>query len=127
MKATELRIGNYVTYNKSNKSEGFVSSILTECFGQDRIQLNNNILYPYNVDDIEPILLTKEWLMKFGFYQDEKNVCMCLNIVLLRLRIGYGTVTLIQSGESIRVPEIIYVHQLQNLYFALTGKELNFK
>ena len=29
--------------------------------------------------------------------------------------------------EFTQTPEIIYVHQLQNLYFALTGEELTFK
>ena len=120
MKATELRIGNYISYRTEKTT--LVSSLGSDF---ETVNTYNGLLCGSDdLDEYIPILLTKEWLIKFGFYQDEKNVYMCLNIVLLRLRISYGTVTLIQSGESIRVPEIIYVHQLQNLYFALTGKEL---
>ena len=119
MEATELRAGNYANF-ELHKSCGGTKQV--EVCGRDIILLETKSLETGK--RFSPILLTKEWLIKFGFYQDEKNVYMCLNIVLLRLRISHGTVTLIQSGESIRVPEIIYVHQLQNLYFALTGKEL---
>lgn len=69
----------------------------------------------------EPIPLTEEWLVKFGFisiqdgwYQIEKMpISFNWNIYDNTLRF---------MGYSFK--HIKYVHQLQNLYFALTGEEL---
>ena len=73
-------------------------------------------------DDKEPILLTDEWLLKFGF----------------RNNAGFFTLGLLSCVESYddqcyyfyygkdgdNEIKIRYVHQLKNLYFALTQKEL---
>ena len=72
-----------------------------------------------------PIPLTEEWLLKFGF-----------SLVSYRFFISGGHE--VRSSAfmfnrfsyfigSIYIAEVEYVHQLQNLYFALTGKELEIK
>ena len=72
----------------------------------------------------EPIPLTEEWLLKFGF--DSKT---------LIFRNGNFTMTWGNGGDYIDFQTIAgsymihvaHVHQLQNLYFALTGEELEIK
>jgi len=120
MKATELRIGNYV--------KCYVKGI-TDRF--DTVQLNI-----YHLTDIckqikdykyEPIPLTEEWLLKFGFeldieddgYQKGKyKVSVSDEGCLFFIYVGY---------YPEEIAEFKYIHQLQNLYFALTGEELEIK
>jgi hypothetical protein len=70
------------------------------------------------IEWFEPIPLTEEWLLKFEFKRFSKDFSKKGIIIHTRKR-GY---VLRKS-----VPDILYVHQLQNLYFALTGQELEFK
>ena len=116
MKANELRIGNYVNYNE----DPFVIKMI-----RDR---------EYN--DFIPIPLTEEWLLKFGFelqygfggirryYKDryliEKGISQFFDN-------GMSFRITINNTESTHANSIKYVHQLQNLYFALTGEELEIK
>lgn len=91
----------------------------------------------YALDDFEPIPLTPEILEKAGFEKLKKaDTYRCywgsLDKVLF---IGfYGTgifPTIVKEGEMVSDPtgaimlnKIEYLHQLQNLIFALTGQEL---
>ena len=94
MKVQELRIGNLVEFDGVNYK---VESIHLEgCVG-----LNDIMYEEVNIDDLKPIELTKESLIRF------RNDC--------------GDWFL---GNEETDLQIKYVHQLQNLYFALTGKEL---
>jgi len=81
-------------------------------------------------DSFEPISLTEEWLIKFDFGYKSKSSCTEWSIGLFSLTTDhedeYGDPTdgydkFYYSFEK----EVKYVHQLQNLYFALTGEELN--
>lgn len=69
----------------------------------------------------KPIPLTPEILEKCGFENWDKNkysndiLCLTIN--------GEGFLYLANQ----RHVNIFYLHQLQNLYFALTGEELTFK
>ncbi len=70
------------------------------------------------IEIFEPIELTEEWLTKLGF----KSFCkdwVCEGIIIHTRKRGY----ILKSS----VPIIKSVHQLQNLYSALTGKELTIK
>ena len=106
MKANELRIGNIVYLVDKEK----IWEILD---GHEIDECDENPL-------VQPIPLTEEWLLKFGFisnpYEDryEKG---SIHIECLKTK-----------GETYlwieNMPHIKYVHQLQNLYFALTGEEL---
>jgi len=80
--------------------------------------------------DIEPIPLTKEWLLKLGltencwhFFTGKYNIdYFQISAIKVDDRYGFGY----YSKQDI-LTEIKYVHQLQNLYFARTGKELTIK
>lgn len=133
MKAQELRIGNFVGLNLDNdpqnlffvKEVASVSMKLREC---GMLLRDIGDVQYYDEEVIEPIPVSNEWLLRFGF---EKSVD------------SYGGYLIeIGSGEKIRIkndggwcwpmngrhyPKVRFVHQLQNLYFALTGIELEIK
>lgn len=116
MKVDELRIGNWVEckeYAKVNKPEIF--QITTETF---HYQYRSSFISKY----VEPILLTEEWLLKFGFEKDD-TIWIKHPIYGLLEKNGRFFIELGETGGIY----IKYVHQLQNLYFALTGEELTIK
>lgn len=114
MKPNELRIGNYHNYDTGEGIEVGVTDI------QDLFWLSKNP----NDEDYQPIPLTEEWLKKFGFhisrnqahkvYNDLGNI-FALNKVNKEFEFTWGAV------------QVRYVHQLQNLYWCLTGEELQIK
>jgi hypothetical protein len=116
MKATELRIGNWVRWNYEESSEGNVYPV-EYGYELDDIKNNPNI--------VNPIPLTEEWLLKFGFnkvsdiWEFWKNSGWDLRQHKLENKWW-----LFYNGQDLDCVRIDYVHQLQNLYFALTGEEL---
>lgn len=121
VKAEELRIGNWVEDASTNK---FVTV--------DGIQFSGRIVVADNNYDnfkrgIEPrvIQLTPEILGKCGFKQSRGNYRMFWHIEKMEIRL-FDTFAQfkISSSHSIKITSL---HQLQNLYFALTGEELDVK
>lgn len=112
IKATELRVGNLV--NKGSKT--FVADFIT-------IQMAHNY---------DPILLTPGMLEKCGF-ENRNNIFYHKSGRYFIVPMAAGTYsTFITDFESQKdIGEMItgnkYLHQLQNLYFALTGEELKIK
>ena len=109
MKATELRIGNWV--KRDGQLDGF--QIDSHSFWKCERQPET-----YN-----PILLTDQWFKDFGFKQDETKRIWGKDGIMLIRKLRRLPFCLIGYNNSI----CKYVHQLQNLYFALTGKELTKK
>lgn len=120
--AKELRVGNYV----SNGIHPFKANIYT-------IQTAE---YGTALGEINPIPLTEEILVKCGFECD--GVCFKTKSNYFRLSLfqfnkanDYNDnenefkVTVYQHHNSVEICRIKHLHQLQNLYFALTGQELN--
>jgi len=129
IEAKDLRIGNYVYYerdDKVNTIEGlnFAGICTLSISGVDLI------------NHIEPISLTEEWLIKFGFkYYDNgvgfKAAYYCMTILKSDFYFRpsyqggfYWGWDMDKGNELEDVQPVLYVHQLQNLYFALTGEEL---
>lgn len=114
MKANELRIGNIVLFKAKQDVVSEISNaghILCEIGGFGNLDKGY----------IEPIPLTEEWLVKFGFKQDMdgwklKDESYIYDEGFLHTDIG--------DAYRVSIVPIKYVHQLQNLYFALTGEEL---
>lgn len=115
MKANELRIGNWINDNGYNSIIGVIDS------HYHAIQISGSPRM-IALETIEPIPLTDEWVLRFGFKKDSMvNITFFLK--------GFGYITIPKNGNCIFRKEgieviIKYVHQLQNLYFALTGEEL---
>jgi len=130
MKASELRIGNLV---------------VRKFYNPDRIDLShtveNNDFYWYEEsgcddeywDNFTPIPLTEEWLLKFGWvWNEETNSYEKYPNGDARMHLQFRDVSNSYSMfnyvlKALIADRIWYVHQLQNLYFALTGNELNIK
>jgi hypothetical protein len=117
MKANELRIGNWVDWDdKTIRSQ--VKGIHPS---GKYAHLENGWVDLIRCDSIP---LTEEWLVKFGFeFTDWLGSWDLPDGSLGILKTNNDTFIL----ESYRCPEIQYVNQLQNLYFALTGEELQLK
>lgn len=142
MKASELRIGNYVdVINRNHEIHlpyGFIKKVgAIQFFKVELYEYDQNFaLLPEpqltDINDLSPIRITEEWLLKFGF-ERPKNSSMFywvkLRASLLNINPENGLVWLNDAtGETFKNPSLIqYVHQLQNLYFALTGEELILK
>ena len=116
MESKELRIENLVTYY------GKIVSITGITEEHPFIYL---ITADYlDWDEIEPILITEQWLFKFGFKQEKNKYWFSNEVISISVhKDGYYNIWG-NSGREIARKGIKYVHQLQNLYFALVGKEL---
>ena len=119
MEAKDLRLNSLVNY--TTDGDTFLHTILaiTETEG---ILLECNGIFEYvDTENIEPIPLTEEWLIKMGFITDKLNGFdhykgdfeICLPNYFM--------------WKDSLLNSIKHVHQLQNLYFALTSKELKIK
>lgn len=127
MKANELRIGNLIMCNNELVSISDIG-LLGNGFG---INMTHTCEYKYlsNEDKIEPIPLTDEWLIKLGFDKDEVYNCIVIyqnDIISLDLEFSCNSKTISIGGYSCadEMDNCKYIHQLQNLYYALTGNEL---
>ena len=100
----------------------------------------DKIVFDYKTDKIwqaEPIPLTEEILLKFGFKEVEgERWCdtheefeECNYYCLGAFKIYYNPETDKFEDDSLYDfnVNLKYVHSLQNIYFALTGEELTFK
>ena len=78
-------------------------------------------------DRYEPIPLTEEWLIKFGFEFDEIGYLFKdLSIYSFVDRKEKGFMLVVADIEH-KETYVKYVHQLQNLFHALTGEDLTIK
>ena len=78
----------------------------------------------------KPIPITEEWLLKFGFKKRKNRHLFHWEnkIVISEYKDEFENFFYPKTGYDIRFSnEIKYVHQLQNLYFALTGTHLKLK
>lgn len=116
MKESELRLGNLL-------QDGRSKAILIVCrieIGIITTIVKDREKYPladgwYN----EPIPLNEEWLIRLGF----KKITPKGSIYQLgKFHIqDFSPIGIYESRNHIKLD---YVHQLQNLYFTLTGSEL---
>ena len=128
MKAEELRLGNWV----------YISDNYTHAFYKQETQINiHNMMYlcgetkePLDFT-FEPIPLTEEILLKCGFYETSNKDFIGGLFALKQKGDGFyinkETMSYCYFDYEGNIEDIIkinYVHQLQNLYFALTNEEL---
>ena len=112
--ANELMIGNWAFSKTYQKPIQF-----TSFFGLCNVEANPELF--------EPIKLTEEWLLKFGFKKS-------YNVFLINIE-GFSYLTAnayecngnfgyCMRDEYEDYLEVKYVHQLQNITYALTGQDL---
>lgn len=143
MNATELRIGNIVTTVKGTKHYGKeleVENIIYNNYDPSKMLVSIN---DYPETEILPIPITEEWLKRMGFtkqigwsivYKGEKFQRGAKSLEIAPNGTWYAYVPYVRNfntGEPddfvcLR-SDLMHVHQLQNLYHALTGEELEIK
>lgn len=130
MEAKNFRIGNWISTEKGDKQ---VESI-DETGIIDVETIDHDGFYYYNY---QPIPISPEWLKRFGFVKDNNgNYWIDLQTHYLELMPSngywypvYAQVPEMSHEDEQRVStnRIEFVHELQNLFFALTGNELEMK
>ena len=145
MKANELRIWNLVKSNNPIYRHEWLGKTLSI------LEIKDESVSVIAIDElpcafvggqflkyIEPIKLTEEWLVKLGAIDRNKEERDRFNFKEINWYFGftepYGDFRIYQHPDSFKywldqyhTIEIKYVHQLQNIYFALTGEELTIK
>jgi len=150
MKANELRIGNLITIDNSVywpklrdlplivTHIGQTMNIKGESshsVGCEHINQKPNTYYEtYSqfIENIKPIPLTEEWLLRFGFEKDDSGVDIFDQDYCEWYQKEFPTIGILcqssdksyifdENSDTLRLK---YVHELQNLNFALTGEEL---
>lgn len=117
MKITDLRIGNFVTH-----PEDWLTEIQLGDFELIHIGVRS-------ISEYSGFVINEEWMHKFGFYCSE-GVCE-LNIEDNGYYNGFtlkwsafNGLWLYPNEGSICLHHVKFIHQLQNLYFSLSEKEL---
>jgi hypothetical protein len=115
MKIEELRIGNYVTIIPHKEND--VIKIDCENF--------KNLLEFKTFDRLNPIPLTEEWLLKLGFEMKGFYRLKVTSFLELCWKPHNKTLNIqtIKNGFT-EDSKVRYVHEFQNLYFALNKKEI---
>lgn len=129
MTLTELRVGNLVgyqdeDYNNNPNEIDFINPVLeiTDRF----VIINSTARVQLILGELIPIPLTEEWLLKFGLRRDQEVWTLietAWGIFIERDENDWS----ITVNKEYQIASIKFVHQLQNLYFALTGNELELK
>jgi len=141
MKVNELRIGNFINGGEIIQSLPMHEGVFCAILLANEFQSFGHIV---KISNLKPIPLTEEWLIKFGFNKTKETspysyylgsekrkawkyvrlqYATMVNTESLKESSGYSAVYLMNKFWS----ACTHVHQLQNLYFALTDKELEIK
>lgn len=126
MTPNELRIGNKIQYS----DDGTVFEV--EQIYSDGLDVKNDNEETYiEIEYFEGIKLTEEWLLNFGFakFGSFYSVFYGSNYHSFTIPSNEGDLRFVIDEHgiittSIKYNHIRHVHSLQNLYFALTNKEL---
>lgn len=126
MEANELRLGTSIKFCNSDRIVTVNPQVIQRIFNGS--------------EDYEPIPLTEEWLLKFGFessvgFEDQKydpddeyanqfEYTLDSGISHRDFICCPSKGWVIKIGDYDDELEIRYVHEFQNLFFALKGKEL---
>jgi hypothetical protein len=138
MKANELRLGNWISNPIQDINLLVDITTLSKIFYDD----NNKNINPK--DKFQPIPLTEEWLVKFGFIEAKRHVHYFEEVfysksiikdspnhyeqLVISLPLGHIEVGEFNIEQSYLMNiEMNHVHQLQNLFYCLCGEELEIK
>lgn len=125
MKTNELRIGNYLKYDDE------IIQVSNLCKNYVKFYDKEDLLIGDNPEYFEPIELTEEVLVSlFGKPRTNGNKFDIYNIPIRGLEIqdrrksALPTPTICIVKFGVHICNIKYLHQLQNVYYLLIGKEL---
>lgn len=130
----EIRIGNW--FDRGGTPEDTVAAINT--FPEVLIGFSDGDIHP--LENLHSIPLSDEWMMKFKFH---KGTCTWGDSYFIIDKNGFSSLFYVEHWTEAEDDSewknywhlkytlgdfrIKYVHQLQNLFFSLTGEELKLK
>ena len=123
LNAKDLRIGNYLMYNFKNKGPQMVEL----CFNDFKYGLE------FDIEDYKPIPLTEELLIRLGWVFNTDAKCYekfpggDSRLFLYKKEVNNSFDMFNYVLKAIICKDIKYLHQLQNLIYSLTNKELTLK
>ena len=124
MKANDLRLGNWLYESDRSKFPMQVYAV-----GNNWVQLdfegNEGDCFEHNDKELYPIPISAELIAKILPQEGIESIHKYVSIINVRFRLSGNKLYLLKDGKlySMRV-EVHYVHELQNLYYTLNGKEL---
>ena len=127
MKSKDLRIGNLVEIYKERQL------VVINYIDSELSLLSFEGFDLWDLDKTYPVLLKEKWLINLGFElkEDEGDVKYYeKNIIGIKMDDCldfYLYIKLYNSNSYFLIKQLEVVHELQNLYFALTGEELELK
>jgi hypothetical protein len=127
VKVEDLRVGNWVDYEHTSH---YVTGIIDKSiYSKWPKQSTEEDDYVDMQDNYEPILLTPKILEAAGFRRDPQGGHNYFDVTLIggrktRIRgfLSEGVFCTIFKNE--RFVDVKHLHQLQNLFYSLTGEEL---
>lgn len=141
MEANEWRIGNLISRQDLGTREPRIETILE--LRKDKVHTSGPLIVICDYDDIAPIPLNEEWVLKFGFessvgfedqtydpndeYANQFEYTLDSGISHREFVCRPSKGWIIKLGDYDDELEVKYVHEFQNLFFALKGKELTLK
>jgi hypothetical protein len=133
MKAEELKIGNYVTWiDQTTESQTVLTLtgiVLGDCIWlewewEDGEKDNTDC----DLESIKGIKITDKWLKDFGATYDPNNKRFWIDKFDYFLTDDFAFYCHDEVyGHTWWLRNIHYVHELQNLFYSLTGEELKIK
>jgi hypothetical protein len=127
LKANELRIGNLVKYDNCVK----VIDVINDSKNIVEFEDGDTV---YAVFHCQPIPLTEEWLLKFGFVEHESVAGFELSFGRQSFIVANAQdddfLLLYRSDVGCNYHDLCFVetiHSLQNIIYSLTGEELEVK
>lgn len=130
MNLTELRVGNFVS--EGGKGAYRVISVSKESVFIDlpkSDKLPFGAKWKNDARNIEPVPITVEWYRRMGFTTQQfgpASLILSPNIDITHFQ-DTGDLWLAVGDSEVCLGSYKYVHQLQNLVFALSGEELEVK
>lgn len=123
----ELRVGNYVLVDKQLQQVSMIDerSSVTAMTSVDKMKISSNC----TLDNIRPVVLTDDILKQCGFvYHDYfKFWQLVLGHEENRSEMDIdGDYNILDFMRKPVVKKVSSLHQLQNIYYMLKGKELAF-
>ena len=129
MELKELRAGNIVKGIDTGYCyiDELSPSRISGTYSDD----NGSIISAFDsITQVTPLLLSEDWLLKFGFeetdieYEYQLDLGSGRKIMANRLLFGGYACNYIVYGYQ-AANQISLVHQLQNLYYVVTGEEIS--
>jgi hypothetical protein len=119
----DFRVGNLFYGNYETEEDEKIHSVICNILGYDPFDSHFWVENKEGIEDFcsfQKIPITEEWILKLGFIKDEILEFYRNDKSNSTIIIDYDFICLLGYSHV----KIKYVHQLQNLYYALTQREL---